>query len=320
MDTHFAENIRQKYPEGLTGIFAIGGTRTTYILEANRHQPDPGKIQDFADHGAFLQTRYQKFMRDFFSLGGQNMIITASSFRGFTERGGEYAKLVAVELLRLIDDSFQQFYRDEQIDPYFVGIDTLAGAGDGPREVSQAFQDFMKSWSYAEGRRKLVWEIASIPLLTFWNWTQGLNVQEREEINTLIAGTTDMEALHRQLYEKFSQAVYGTALPMPHFYLGTNKSGDLKWRSPLPIALSGGEYMRLFYTPYPSLFTSRETMHRILNDLAFKERFFSVKTDYKDRFTNELAEAEYQRVMALSRDPETTLGLSRQIQPSTPTT
>src|SRR5688572_11606123 len=124
MDT-FAAKIRERYTEGLTGIFAIGGTRTTYILEQNRMQNDPGHIEDFAQHGEYLQRRYMDFIRTFFDLGGRNMIITASSFRGFTERGEEYAALVNKEMLRLIDEDFQVFYREQAIDPYFIGIDTF---------------------------------------------------------------------------------------------------------------------------------------------------------------------------------------------------
>src|SRR5262245_9627956 len=112
----FAERISERYPEGLTGIFAIGGTRTTSILGENRQQADPGKIEDFAAHGAYLQNKYAEFMRMFFELGGKNMIITASSFRGFHERGGEYAELVTKELLRLVNSDFQAFYRENDVD------------------------------------------------------------------------------------------------------------------------------------------------------------------------------------------------------------
>src|SRR4051794_31760653 len=101
IDESFASRIQERYPEGLTGIFAIGGTRTTYILEQNRYAENPGRIEDFAAHGTFLQDRYCQFINMFMDLGGQNMIITASSFRGFHERGGEYAQLVAKEILRM---------------------------------------------------------------------------------------------------------------------------------------------------------------------------------------------------------------------------
>src|SRR5258708_2998691 len=146
----FAQRIREKYPEGLTGIFAIGGTRTTYILDQNRHSQDPGHIQDFAAHGEYLQQRYCQLIQAFFELGGQNMIITASSFRGFHERGGDYAQLVSKELLRLINDQFQDFYRKQNIDPYFVGIDTLMHlpSDSAACQTGQQLLDFQKGWSY----------------------------------------------------------------------------------------------------------------------------------------------------------------------------
>jgi hypothetical protein len=311
----FADRIFERYPEGLTGIFAVGGTRTTYILSENRQQADPGKIEDFAAHGAYLQNKYAEFMRMFFELGGRNMIITASSFRGFHERGGEYAELVAQELLRLMNSDFQTFYRENDIDPYFVGIDTLLHLPQdtAAHHMAQELVDFQKGWAYAEGHRKLIWEVASIPLYSFWQFFQQMTPDEREVIDAEIAKQDRMEDIYHLLYRRFARAMYGTDIPLPHLYVGTNKSGDLKWRSPLPIALSGGEYMRLFYTPYPTLFMTRETMQAILEDLAFKERFHSLNTDYKQKYTSEKAQTEYERVMELRAQPETTLGFSRRV-------
>src|SRR5690349_19816013 len=103
-DTAFADRIRERYSEGLTGVFAIGGTRTTYILEQNRHQPDPGHIEDFIGQGTYLLNRYHDFIRQFLSLGAQNMIMTALSFRGFYNRGPEYAALVSQGMLQFINE------------------------------------------------------------------------------------------------------------------------------------------------------------------------------------------------------------------------
>ena len=69
----FAKRICTRYPEGLTGLFAVGGTRTTYILERNRRSDNPGKIADYADYSAFMLQRYFDFVRMFLSLGGQNL-------------------------------------------------------------------------------------------------------------------------------------------------------------------------------------------------------------------------------------------------------
>jgi hypothetical protein len=54
-------------------------------------------------------------------------------------------------------------------------------------------------------------------------------------------------------------------------------------------------------------------MKAMLEDLAFGDRFHSLKKDYDGRYTPELAEAEYQRICALAADPEATLGLSRKV-------
>jgi hypothetical protein len=69
----------------------------------------------------------------------------------------------------------------------------------------------------------------------------------------------------------------------------------------------------MFFTPYPALFTTRETLQAILEDLAFGKPLSSNKIDYSGRFTPELAEQEYQRVMELAADPRSTLGLIRQV-------
>ncbi len=315
-DDSFAARIRERYPEGLTGVFAIGGTRTTYILEQNRHAPDPGYIEDFSAHSKWILNRYWDFVRMYLDLGGQNMIITAFSFRGFYNRGEQYAAFVAPELLRFIDDSALRFYRENNVDPYLVGVDSLLCLPkDSPaHKVGQQLIDFQKQWPYQEGRYKLIWEVASIPLYSFWNAYQSMNSAERAAFEAELNAQTNLEEMNRLLFQQFSRAVYGTDVPMPHFYLGTNKSGDLKWRSPMPLALSGGDYLRMFYTPYPSLFIRRETLQTILEDLAFKDRFYSAKTDYSKQFTPDLAEAEYQRIMELSSHPETTLGLSRRVK------
>lgn len=317
-DQIFAARVREHYPEGLTGVFAIGGTRTTYILEKNRFAENPGHIEDFDEQSVYLLNRYWEFVRTFIELGGQNLIITAFSFRGFYNRGKEYGDLVIQEMRRFIDDSAQQFYREQGIDPYFAGIDTLLlFEPDSPGyQMGQLLANFQQTWPYQDGRPKLVWEVASIPLYSFWQAFQQMPPEEQQALNTELIAQDNLEDVNRALYRRFSFAAYGTDIPMPHFYLGTNKSGDLKWRSPLPLALSGGDYLRMFYTPYPTLFTNKDVMRTIIEDLAFKERFYSAKTDYAGQYTSELAQAEYERVMELrSRPDETTLGLSRRVQP-----
>jgi hypothetical protein len=313
----FAARIHERYPEGLTGVFAIGGTRTTYILDQNRDKEDPGKIDDFAAHGEYLLQRYLGFAEMFYRLGGQNMIITAFSFRGFYNRGKEYAHYLTAELLRLASPAAVEGYKRIGIDPYFVGIDSLLLMPEASpiHQMAQQLKDFRANWDYQEGRYKLIWEIASIPLLSFWQSDFVLSANDHQALYAdMRADNEDLEAVYRHLYRHYSREVYGTEVPMPHFYLGTNKSGDLKWRSPMPLALSGGDYLRMFFTPYPTLFITPEMMQTILDDLAFGKRFFSDKTDYKGKYSRELAQAEYERVMQLREDPNAILGLSRRVE------
>src|SRR5581483_1196837 len=314
MTADFAARIRERYPEGLTGVFAIGGTRVAYVLEHNREAADPGAM-NFAAYAEYLEGCYHAFVKMFLDLGGQNAIVTVLSYLSFLEdggRGSEYGPLVSREALRLIDESFQAFYRENNVDPYFAGIDTLLGLPVRPesREMAERLAEFQSGWTYREGARKVIWEVESIPLYTFRNLFRD---EDMSALDAELASVADMGQANRVLYKHIARKVYGTDVPMPHFYLGTNKSGDLKLRTPMPLALSGGEFLRVFYTPYPSLYTTPETMRRILEDLVFVKRLRSTETDYSGIFTPELARAEYERVHTLSGDPETTVGLSRRV-------
>src|SRR5262249_465945 len=122
----------------------------------------------------------------------------------------------------------------------------------------------------------------------------------------------NLQAMHDLLYAYYSRAVYGTDLPIPHFYLGNNRNGDLKLRSMLPIALLCGDPCRLYFTPYPSLFMNQETMHPILEELAFGKRVRSTKLDYSGQVTAEELQIERVRIEELVNNPESTLGLVRQ--------
>jgi hypothetical protein len=198
-DESFAARIRERYPEGLTGVFAVGGTRTTYLLEQNRESGDPGRIRDFSEQGEYLIKRYWQLISTYFDLGGQNAIVTMFSFRGFYNRGAEYAELVTQEMLRLIDDRSIAFYRDNQIDPYFVGIDTLMHLPSEtlPHRVGQQLSAFQQSWPYQPGRRKVLWEMASVPLYSFWKAYRAMNEDESAAFEAELESLTDLEEVNR---------------------------------------------------------------------------------------------------------------------------
>src|SRR5258708_6342407 len=156
--SEFAARIRERFPEGLTGIFAIGGTRTFYILEQQRLTANPGEM-NFSDYGEYVEGRYRDFIKNFMDLGGQNAIITALSYLAFVTpgtRGPEYGPLAAKETMRLAGESFQAFYKEYNIDPYFVGIDTLLNLPTIPeaRHLAEHLVEFQRNWNYREGARK----------------------------------------------------------------------------------------------------------------------------------------------------------------------
>lgn len=312
--TDFADRIRARYPEGLTGLFAIGGTRTQFILENNRSSSNPGAITDLEDYASRLLKGYFDFSGMFFDLGGQNMVITALGFESFYQRGDAYARFIAQSTLNLISDQAIEYYHSLAADPYFIGIDTLLLLPEShpAYELGAAMARFMGQWEYDDSRRKIVWEIASIPLLTLWRASDSNRSGGDGPALVAVEEPSDLVAVFRTNYEFFAQFAFGSLIPRPHFYLGTNRNGDLKLRTVLPAAFIGGSDCRLYYTPYPSLMMTREGMMVMLEDLAFGEqKLRSRQMDYKDRYTPELAEAEYQRFQRLVNDPLSIVGLSR---------
>lgn len=309
----FGVRMRERYPEGLTGIIAIGGTRTTYILSNEPDAENPGQIADPAAYAAFVRARYVELIEMFFDLGGQNLIIPVLSYQSFHERGQEYASRFARLVLWLIDEEFQQFYRDNDVDPYFCGIDTLLHLPPehGAHAIGAAFAAFQQSWEYREGRRKLVWEVAPIPLYSFWQAGMALTDAERETFHDDLTALTDLEAMYQKVFHFYARTSLGTDLPVPHFYIGTNRNGDVKLRAPLSLSLLCGGAFRTFYTPYPTLFLTRQTLEVILDDLATGGGLRAFQKDYQGLYTRELFDAEQARVFALRDDPYSTLGLLR---------
>lgn len=311
----FAARIRERYPEGLTGIIPIGGTRTTYILEHNRDNANPGQIESFSAYADHVENRIRALMSSFFELGGQNLVAPILSYQLFEdERGQAYVDMATQQSFRLMNDDWTAYYQSQNIDPYFAGIDTLLHFPQRALQyqLGEAMTEYQKQWPYREGRRKLIWEIAPIPLYSFWRAPAVLGEAAQAELEARLSNATDMDAMYEALYRYYAQAAYGTTIPRPHFYLGNNRSGELKVRAMLPVALLCGGPVRFFYVPYPTLLMTRDTLQAVLDDLAFGKRIRSNgSADYSGKLTQELIEAEYQRVIQLSGDPMTTLGLLR---------
>ena len=249
----FAERIRAHYPEGLTGILAIGGTRTAYILERRRGHADPGQIEDYVDYAQYTLEQYLRLIGLFFELGGTNLIIPPLSYQAFYERGEEYAQIILNHTLLLISEPALELYERLGIDPVFVGIDTLLHLPESVpfHALGARLHQFHQEWAYQPGRRKVIWEIAPIPLYSFWKAGQVMPPDEQRALAATLEGTTDMREMYGALFAYYARAALGTEIPVPHFYVGTNRNGDLKLRSMVPVALLAGGPFRLFYVPVP---------------------------------------------------------------------
>jgi hypothetical protein len=307
------DHIRDRFSEGLTGIFALGGTRTTYLIAHPRDADDSGHIPSLEDYANYGFGLLKDLIAAFFEMGGQNLVVSVLSYQQLKgERGVKYAAATAALTSKLMEGDWIDFYHDQHADPYFVGIDTLLHLPPGfVHDLGATCQQFNESWQYREGSRKLVWEIAPIPLYSFWRAPQVLGQGAQAELDEAVANAADLQSIHDLLYRHYTRAAYGTDLPVPHFYIGSNRKGDLKLRSMLPISLLCGDACRFFYLPYPSLMLTRAGLQAILEDLVYHTPARSTQIDYSGQTTPEEMEREYQRAIDLSTDPASIVGLAR---------
>lgn len=312
--TRLKARTLELFPEGLTGVFSPGGTRTSYILEHNRDKESPGEIdlQDYVND-SLDKSRY--YIRLFFDAGIQNLIFNSFSIQGLYERGNDYSKVMVDSLYRLIDDEMQTFYHKHDIDPYLAGVDILRHLPQNtrPYQFSVAYDTFHQSWSYQTGRRKLIWETAPIPLFSFWQAHNVMGAEAQRTMEVQVAQETNLEAVYRILYTYYARAAYGTDVPMPHFYLASNRNGDIKPRTMLPFSLLCGGPMRMYSVPYPSYFMTEKALIFMLEDLVNDKRFRSFDADYRGKMTPDFADKMYTYFKHLADDPATTVGLSKNI-------
>ena len=313
-DHDFKRRIQDHFEGNLTGALVVSGTRTAYILEQSQSQSfkeeDPGAIDRFREYADFLIPKYQRVIKMFFDLGGQNLIIPIYPYQVFYARGEEYAKLAMETTTLLIEESFVNFYKKMGIDPYFAGLDSLKQfpIDHMAHQVYQRLKMFCDQWDYKHDHLKVIWEVAPVPLFSYWNNSQS---DSNQQLTEAITSTNDLRDIYNLLYKHYSKAVYGVELPMPHFYIGSNRNGELKLRSMYPISMLAGDPFRLFYLPYPTLYLSEIVFKAILEDLAFGEPLRALKKDYSGQLTSEMIRAERQRIIEISNDPSAVVGMTR---------
>jgi hypothetical protein len=320
-DERFVQRVRSHFPEGLTGIIAVGGTRTSFILSTEPGEA-PGAALGKIDPKQYARSaaeRYIGLLRMFFELGGQNLVVPVLSYQAFAdERGPEYTREYTGFLRWLAGEEFQRAYRELDVDPYFCGIDTLLHLPEGyeARAMAETLREFRDGWEYAPGRRIVVWEVAPIPLYSFWRAAADLDPARRSALDAELAAVTDLDELYRRLFRFYAGSALGTEIPIPHFYLGTNRNGDLKLRAPMSLSMLCGGGFRAFFTPYPTLFLTAQALRTLIEDLMSGGGLRSFNKDYEGRYTSELLRSERERVLALRDDPRSTLGLLRRTDAS----
>jgi hypothetical protein len=315
----FEAQIRERFPEGLTGCIVVGGTRTAYILTHQRHLENPGKIRDFAHYSRVMAQEYIRLATHFYGLGGQNLIMNVFGRTGFMLRGEEYAAQSTRQLHMLIQDPFLSFYHEQAVDPYFVGADVMRSLlpKSPVHQLGAALHEFQSTWDYQPGRRKLIWEVGVIQQYSFWRARDVLPDEMVHRLEDLLHHPPDLMTLDDALYDAFCLACYGTVIPSPHFYLGTNRKGTLKTRVVLPAAFARAQAMKQYYTPYPTSFMTERELQAVIEDVAFGgTQHHTQQYDYNDQYSPAEAEAEYHRFSHLRDDLRSIVGLSNQPQHS----
>jgi hypothetical protein len=316
----FVEQIQERFPEGLTGCIVVGGTRTAYILTHQRHLENPGKIRDFVDYSRVMAQEYIRLATHFYALGGQNLIMNVFGRTGFMLRGAEYAAQSTRQLHILIQEPFLSFYHEHAVDPYFAGADVMLSQAPGSpvHQLGAALRDFQATWEYQPGRRKLIWEVGVVQQYSFWRAREVLPQETVRHLDDLLQKPSDLVTLDDALYEAFCLACYGTVIPSPHFYLGTNRKGTLKTRVVLPAAFARAQAMKQYFTPYPTSFMTERELQAIIEDVAFgSSQRHTQQYDYSDQYTPAEAQAEYQRFSHLRDDLRSIVGFSTFAQDST---
>lgn len=280
--------IREQYPEGLTAILAIGGTRTAYIL-LHGNDARPGEIPDLEAYMQWAMRKTCNHIVDFYTLGGVNAVVPIFSYLTLGNRTDSYISQAIKMFSLLIDDTTQAFYAANNIDPYFGGIHELLASKEPELvQAGEMLRDFTHTWEYKESHRKLVWGVLSVPLWTFRNADiiNGDSAAQRLEME--LEQTSNWHERQDLLYNYYCLALYGTTLPLPQFQIGDARNSDLKIRTHF-FSLDILDKLRLYYIPYPALFADSDEwqsdLETAIKDLLDDERTRTLNTDYRNLLT-----------------------------------
>lgn len=302
--------IHERFPNGLTAVLATGGSRTWYILKHQQHHDNPGHIENLDEFMDVAHRANCHFIQMYLDCGGSHAIVPLFSPFQTNMRTEKYLEATWRNVCLLIDDETQKFYRDNDIHPYFAGLDTLLRLPHRHvlSQMATKLMQFQHNW--VGGTNNLIWEFAPVPLYTLWQTIRNLSDAEHHKIEIDIETFgTDLAAIHQLLYKRFAPVAYGTDFQSPHLYIGTNRNRDLKLRIHWPLSLDMTEGTRLYFTPYPSFFMTQDGMASVLEDVLSTKTFRSANTDYRGMISRQQAQGMYERFTRLASDKSNITGL-----------
>lgn len=275
----------------MIAAIAIGETRTAYLIERNITD---GKIVDFQDYADYSILQYMRIIEDYILLGGEHLILSVYSWQLLVEQGAKYAELSVNALNMLTSPTMKQFYIEHNIQPRFVGLEILQmNSNKVLREVADNFENHEKEYDYSPDKHQLIWEIATMPLLTY-----GQNTTPQRITDDIANLDGDIANLHDDLYNHYAKIAYKIDIPPPDIYIGSAENGDLKIRSMSPMAFSAEQATKFYFLKYPSILITKQHLKLIMDDA---EQATYMKTDDDDEMMNEATlnqlKSRYQKAM-----------------------
>ncbi|MEO1253648.1 MAG: hypothetical protein AAFY41_02005 [Bacteroidota bacterium] len=276
----------------VSGIIVVGGTRTAYIID---RQLSDGKIIDFQDYANYCAEHYQRIITDFISLGGTHVQIPVYGWQAF-QRGDDYINAIAQSVLMLTNSDFDQFYRENNIQPYFSGLELLYQLPhEHPFHETLVHLETYKNNFKGSGDRAVIWGIMPIPILAI---TQA----QQPDFSALNA-----DEIPSFLYEYYSKIVYGVECPLPDFYIGSARTGQIKLRTALHPSIAPGATTKYYWLQYPTIWLNRTTLEIIMIDCQ-KQYMNQSNFDYESQMTPMLLEELTTRFRNVINDTSKIIG------------
>lgn len=172
-------------------------------------------------------------------------------------RGHEYTKAITKQLLKMSNEDARSFYHSIEVNPRFIGLEPFLLHESMPSYgMAVQLDTFNRNWD-GNYSKQLLLNVAPITLLS-------LHQAHGDSVDMTVQ---DLQRLESNLYDYYSEAVYGTTIPKPQAYIGASLNGEMKLNTSLPLALGLAYGFRLFFTEYPTFNITTEYLREIIDDV-----------------------------------------------------